>query len=70
MSSKFHKEFENMVNTKNKHKLSLESYFIDNEIEAKSDDKILDQLNKLNKLFKSGVLTKEEFKKAKKKILD
>jgi len=70
MSSKFHKEFENMVNAKNLHKLSLESNFIDNEIEAKSDDKILDQLNKLNKLFKSGVLTKKEFEKAKKKILN
>jgi len=70
MSSKFHKEFENMVNAKNLHKLSLESNFIDNEIEVKSDDKILDQLNKLNELFKSGVLTKEEFEKAKKKILN
>jgi len=70
MSSKFHKEFENMVNAKNQHKLSLESYLIDNEIEFKFDDKILDQLNKLNELFKSGVLTKEEFEKAKKKILN
>ena len=59
-----------MVNAKNPHKLSLESYLIDNEIEFKFDDKILDQLNKLNELFKSGVLTKEEFEKAKKKILN
>lgn len=70
ISSKFHKEFENMANAKNNHKLSLENYFIDNGITVKSDDKILDQLNKLNELFKSGVLTKEEFTKAKKKILN
>jgi len=29
-----------------------------------------DELNKLNDLLKSGVLTQEEFEKAKKKILD
>jgi len=34
------------------------------------DDNILDQLKKLNTLYKNGVLTKEEFDKAKKKILD
>ena len=34
------------------------------------DDKIFDQLNKLNTLYKDGVLTKEEFEKAKKKILN
>ena len=31
---------------------------------------IVDQLNSLNDLYKSGVLTKEEFEKAKKKILN
>ena len=31
---------------------------------------IVDQLNSLNELYKSGVLTKEEFEKAKKKILN
>ena len=41
-----------------------------NESKVKSEDKIIEQLNKLNELFKSGVLTKEEFKNAKKKILD
>jgi predicted Zn-dependent peptidase len=29
-----------------------------------------DELNKLNNLLKDGVLTQEEFEKAKKKILD
>ncbi|WP_435114019.1 SHOCT domain-containing protein [Candidatus Pelagibacter bacterium nBUS_36] len=35
-----------------------------------SDNDVVDQLEQLNNLFKSGVLTKEEFEKAKKKILN
>ena len=31
---------------------------------------IVDQLNSLHELYKSGVLTKDEFEKAKKKILN
>ena len=34
------------------------------------DDSIVNQLEKLNDLYKSGVLTKEEFEKAKKRILN
>ncbi len=43
-----------------------------NEIENSSDIKknMSDELNKLNNLLKDGVLTQEEFEKAKKKILD
>ena len=33
-------------------------------------DQLSSELNKLNELVKSGVLTQEEFEKAKKKILD
>ena len=36
----------------------------------KNNTLILDQLNKLNDLYKNGVLTKEEFDKAKKKIFN
>ena len=35
-----------------------------------NDNNITEQLEQLNSLFKSGVLTKEEFEKAKKKILN
>ena len=35
-----------------------------------NSDKLSSELNKLNELQKSGVLTQEEFEKAKKKILD
>ena len=69
-SSKFHKEFETMTSAKNRHKLSLDKYILDSKTEVKSEDPIIDQLNKLNDLFKSGALTKEEFEKAKKKILN
>ena len=68
--SKFHKNFENMSKAKSHHKLSLDEYFIETEIEVKSNDPIVDQLKKLNELYKSGALTKDEFEKAKKKILN
>ena len=52
-----------------------------NKINENSDNEIIDpplvdedslshELEKLNKLLKDGVLTQEEFEKAKKKILD
>ena len=43
------------------------SQLISNEINR---DDIVSQLEQLNKLYKSGVLTKEEFEKAKKRILN
>ena len=70
ISSKFHKNFENMAKAKSHHKLALDKYFIETEVEAKSDDPIVDQLKKLNELYKSGALTKEEFTKAKNKLLN
>ena len=43
-----------------------------NEIEdiTSSDDQLSEEITKLNELLKSGVLTQEEFEKAKKKVLD
>ena len=37
---------------------------------ANKPENLTEELNKLNKLLKSGALTQEEFEKAKKKILD
>tara|TARA_B100000073_G_C23387308_1_gene433598 strand:+ start:301 stop:480 length:180 start_codon:yes stop_codon:yes gene_type:complete len=59
-----------MVKAKSHHKLSLEKYFIEIKTDTKSDDPVVDQLKQLNELFKSGALTKEEFEKAKQKILN
>ena len=66
ISSLRHMEFEKIVNAKKRHKLN----FININSNEVKDDKILDQLEKLNTLYKDGVLTKEEFEKAKKKILN
>ena len=43
-----------------------------NEIENSSDSKknLSEELEKLNNLLKDGVLTQEEFEKAKKRLLD
>jgi hypothetical protein len=67
--SQFHKQFEVMVKSKKKHRLDLDTY-INTNISIKSDNFISDQLKKLKDLYKSGVLTKNEFEKAKKKILN
>ena len=41
-----------------------------NQIGTSSDTNLVDQIKSLSDLYKSGVLTEEEFKKAKKKILN
>ena len=40
------------------------------ESASNNSDQLSQELNNLNNLLKSGVLTQEEFEKAKKKILD
>ena len=40
------------------------------EYQIDDSEKLSSELEKLNELLKSGVLTQEEFEKAKKKILD
>ena len=70
VSSEFHKNFEGMTNTKNNHKLNLDQYYMEVKKNKKNSNKLTEQLNLLNELYKSGVLTKEEFTKAKKKILN
>ena len=42
----------------------------DNGDTFKDETKISDEIEKLNKLLKDGILTQEEFEKAKKKLLD
>ena len=37
---------------------------------SNDEDKLSDEIEKLNKLLNEGVLTQEEFEKAKKKLLD
>ena len=62
--SKFYDTFDQIVyNSFNKNNLS-------NKISNSNNDDFINQLKQLNELYKSGVLTKEEFEKAKKKILN
>ena len=71
ISAQRHIEFENLLKIKEKHKLDL-TKFSPSTFQSRKNisNEILDQINKLNDLYKSGVLTKDEFEKAKKKILN
>jgi len=64
-----HKQFELEVKAKEHHKLDLNEY---QKIKNKSDKnyEIISQLKKLKDLHDSGILTEDEFKKAKSKILN
>ena len=53
----------------NKSKEDLENQDTEQNF-SENNDTLTDELNKLNQLLKDGVLTEEEFQKAKKKILD
>ena len=71
ISAKRHIEFENIIKLKERHKLDLNSLSPSTSVSNKNlSNDILDQLNKLNDLYKSDILTKDEFEKAKKKILN
>ena len=71
ISAQRHIEFENLINVIERHKLDLgELSPISIKLGKELSDNFLDQIKKLNDLYKSGVLTKDEFEKAKKKILN
>ena len=72
LGAKRHKQFELEVRAKEHHKINLSS-LISNSLEIGSveqNDDIITQINRLRDLLKSGILTEEEFKKAKEKILN
>ena len=52
----------------NKENEDLENNEIENSFDAKKN--LSEELEKLNNLLKDGVLTQEEFEKAKKKLLE
>jgi hypothetical protein len=73
ISTQRHRNFEKSVRALDKHllnldEISLENYKSNNNIEDSTD--IVKEIQKLNELYKEGVLTKDEFEKAKKKILN
>ena len=61
--------YNNRLDIKNQKKLEI-SNFITEAPKNNINDKTISQLKKLNELYKAGILTKKEFEKAKKKILD
>ena len=71
ISAQRHLDFENLINAKEKHKLDLNNFSpIKDTVSRNQNDELIKQLRNLNDLFKNGVLTKEEFEKAKKKLLN
>ena len=64
--SKFNSKFNNMI----KPVFSTIKKTVKTKTMNSSNNDLIEQLEQLNSLFKSGVLTKEEFEKAKKKILN
>ena len=71
ISAQRHLEFENIVEALDRHKLDLNNLSPSKTVNKEnSSSDIVDQINKLNNLYKNGALTKEEFEKAKSKILN
>ena len=74
-STALHKDFEKFQKVKKHHELDLSDYFVRKPKRTikktkKTGGNITDELNKLNDLYQSGALTKEEFVKAKAKLLN
>ena len=59
----------NGFNAKSANKEEEKVEDLDSSNSFNEDNNLSDELDKLNKLLKDGVLTQEEFEKAKKKIL-
>jgi len=74
IAAKRHKNLEKVFRAKNHHLLNLDKYILESDFEDSKNKgvkkNIVEDINKLNELYKSGVITKEEFKKAKDKILN
>ena len=71
ISARRHIEFENIIKSLDRHKLDLTVLSpYSTKLNKNLSIDVLDQLNKLNDLYKSGALSKDEFIKAKKKVLD
>ena len=71
ISAQRHIEFENSIKVIERHKLDLSDFLVSqNEFNKNIPIDIVEQINQLNELYKSGALTKDEFHIAKKKLLN
>ena len=71
ISAERHKIFEENIMAKDRHRLDLSNYY-SGKIKSKDNKnklsgEVITQIEQLNDLYKAGVLTKEEFTKAKKR---
>ena len=64
----FHRYFEKNLKAKKHHLLDLDRFTTSKK--RKENNLLIEQLKSLNDLYESGVLTKEEFEKAKQKLLN
>ena len=65
----YHQYFEKKLKAKKNYLLNLDE-FITFETSVGNNNLSIEQLKSLNKLYKSGILSKDDFEKAKKKILN
>ena len=71
ISAQRHIEFEKLIKVIERHKLDLGNLSPSkSKLSENLSNDIIDQINKLNDLYKNGILSKDEFEKAKKKILN
>ena len=71
IAAKRHLQFEKAVKAKERHLLNLSELVSSGaSLSSNQSEDTVEQLKKLNDLYKSGVLSKDEFEKAKKKILN
>jgi hypothetical protein len=73
ISAERHRNFEKSAKALERHHLNLDEFTLVNtksNNDTKSSGDIVEEIQKLNELYKDGVLTKDEFEKAKKKILN
>ena len=70
LSAKRHQFLEKIYKANENHLLNLNKYIIQNGEEGENNEDLTESLKQLNELYKSGAITKEEFKKAKEKILN
>ena len=72
-SAKLHQSMEINLKAYKRHKLDFSEYNL-GEIKAINKDalnsSVVEEIKELKKLYDEGVLTKEEFEKAKKKVLN
>ena len=69
-SKKFHQLMELNLKAKKHHKLDFSEYNLEEITKTTSDSNLTEDIKALKQLYDEGLLTKEEFEKAKKKILN